>query len=635
MTALLAPLAALFERLRATVAERAAADPDALDPLRGLLLSPDAARVFAERGPLGVSSPDEFRPGPLRLPDDVAAGFALTPLDEAILLIAVAPDVDRRVEPLYGYLNDDVGRRRATVQLTLELLGLGPHLAEARARFHRSAPLRAGGLLTLEDDDRPLPGRSLRVPERVVAHLLGDDHTLDEELVGSARLVPVPSVPPVSTLVGLPSAGPLLVHVRAARADASDGADAAVDAITATGRPALIVRPEARLSSAVREARLRGAGLVVGPVVDDAARLVRQLAAAPPPPALFTYGPTGLDPAWAPDATVVTVEVPQPAPTVPAEFAPALAPYRLTPAQIDATLEAARVFAAIDRMPVADAHVQRAARQQSAPQLDRHVRRVPPAVGWNDLMLPDDRSAQLHELVVRARTRQQVLGGWRMRTGGGRGQGVVALFAGESGTGKTLAAEVVAGEIGLDLHVVDLASLVDKYVGETEKNLERVFTAADQADAVLLFDEADAVFGKRGGVRDARDRYANLESAYLLQRLESFGGIAVLTTNLRANVDEAFTRRFDLVVDFPFPDAEHRARLWWLALSGAPQADGLAEILPHLAAQFELAGGAIRSAAVTAAYLAAGRGTPVTAADALAGAEREYRKLGRLVPTPA
>ncbi|GAA0228504.1 ATP-binding protein [Cryptosporangium japonicum] len=538
------------------------------------------------------------------------------------------------MEPLYGYLNDDVSRRRATVQLALELLGLGPHLAEARARFHRSAPLRAGGLLTLDDDDRPLPGRSLRVPDRVVAHLLGDD-TLDEELVGVARLVPVPAVPPVSALVGLPSAGPLLVHVRAARADASDGADAAVDAITATGRPALVVSPLAPLPAAVREARLRDAGLVVGPLVDDAARSIRQLAAVPPPPVLLTYGPTGLDPAWAPETTVVTVEVAHPTPTVPAEFATALAPYRLTPAQIDATVEAARVFAAIDRLPVADTHVQRAARQQSAPQLDRHVRRVPPAVGWNDLMLPDDRSAQLHELVVRARTRQQVLGGWRMRTGGGRGQGVVALFAGESGTGKTLAAEVVAGELGLDLHVVDLASLVDKYVGETEKNLERVFTAADQADAVLLFDEADAVFGKRGGVRDARDRYANLESAYLLQRLESFGGIAVLTTNLRANVDEAFTRRFDLVVDFPFPDAEHRARLWWLALSGAPHADGLAEILPRLAAQFELAGGAIRSAAVTAAYLAAGRGTPVTAADALAGAEREYRKLGRLVPTPA
>ena len=151
---------------------------------------------------------------------------------------------------------------------------------------------------------------------------------------------------------------------------------------------------------------------------------------------------------------------------------------------------------------------------------------------------------------------------------------MLGLFAGESGTGKTLSAEVVAAELGLDLYVVQLSSVVDKYVGETEKNLERIFTEADRTDAVLLFDEADAVFGKRSEVKDAHDRYANMESAYLLQRLESFDGIALLTTNLRANIDEAFTRRLDLVVDFPFPDAEQRLALWRHSLSHVPCADG-------------------------------------------------------------
>ncbi len=209
---------------------------------------------------------------------------------------------------------------------------------------------------------------------------------------------------------------------------------------------------------------------------------------------------------------------------------------------------------------------------------------------------------------------------------------MLGLFAGESGTGKTLSAEVVAAELGLDLYVVQLSSVVDKYVGETEKNLERIFTEADRTDAVLLFDEADAVFGKRSEVKDSHDRYANMESAYLLQRLESFDGIALLTTNLRANIDEAFTRRLDLVVDFPFPDAGQRMALWRHGLERVPVADGAHTGLGALAREFELAGGSIRSAVVTAAYLAAGRDSVVTSADLLEGARREYRKAGRLVP---
>ena len=205
-------------------------------------------------------------------------------------------------------------------------------------------------------------------------------------------------------------------------------------------------------------------------------------------------------------------------------------------------------------------------------------------------MLPQPTRRQLAELVVRARHRERVLGQWRMRPGGGRGRGVVALFAGESGTGKTMSAEVVAAELGMDLYVVDLSTVVDKYVGETEKNLERIFTEAAGVHGVLLFDEADAMFGKRSEVKDARDRYANVESAYLLQRIESFDGIAVLTTNLGSNLDEAFTRRIDVIADFPVPDAEQRLALWDRCLGTAmPRGDDLD--LEFCAERFELAGG--------------------------------------------
>jgi SpoVK/Ycf46/Vps4 family AAA+-type ATPase len=303
--------------------------------------------------------------------------------------------------------------------------------------------------------------------------------------------------------------------------------------------------------------------------------------------------------------------------------------FRLGPDRVVGAVAAARALAALDGVPLRAGHLRRGARRQGAPLLGRHARHVEPEVGWADLVLPDGPRAQLEELVLRARERDRVLRQWRLRPGGGRGLGVTALFAGESGTGKTMSAEVVAGELGVALAVVDLSSVVDKYIGETEKNLDRIFTEADRADAVLLFDEADAVFGRRSEVKDSHDRYANLESAFLLQRLESFAGVAVLTTNLRANIDEAFTRRLDLVVDFPFPDPALRATLWRQCLAGAPCAPDLD--LDAVGRDYELSGGAIRSAAVTAAYLAAGRGTPITAEDVLVGARREYQKAGRVV----
>ncbi len=661
-----------LEALRGRVAElverRSADDPTAADPLRGMYVTPETAFRLATT-PLpaaaalsgGTDSAGVVGGAPGEGPDaldSLAREFGLSALDQQILLAALAPDVDRRFEPLYGYLNDDVGRRRATVTLALDLSGTGPHDPLARRRFHPRSPLRAGGLLVVEEEDRPLPGRALRVPERVVAQLLGDD-ALDPELVDfDVELSEAPATedagsahPLAVRLAALVAERPLRVHLRERREGTA--AEPVADALRAAGLPVLRYRPsgtagEAAAVALVREARLRRAALLVGPLPDGAGPLMRALTATGDVPVVF-FGSEPYDPGWAPDAGLLVLDAPQdsvdaartwqtelsrhsPAYEPDFDLGEAVAPYRLSGTQIRRAARDAAELAAFDGTAPTVAHLQRSARLQSAPLLDKHARRIRPEVGFADLVLPDEPLAMLNELTLRARHRDKVLGEWRLRTGGGRGRGVIALFAGDSGTGKTLSAEVVAGELGLDLYVVDLSAVVDKYIGETEKNLERIFVEADRTDAVLLFDEADAVFGKRSEVKSSHDRYANLESAYLLQRLEAFDGIAVLTTNLRANIDDAFTRRLDLVVDFPFPDVEQRLALWRTCLTGTPCADDLDEELAACAKEFELSGGAIRSAAVTAAYQAAGHGGPVSGADVRAGARREYRKMGRLEP---
>jgi len=209
-----------------------------------------------------------------------------------------------------------------------------------------------------------------------------------------------------------------------------------------------------------------------------------------------------------------------------------------------------------------------------------------------------------------------------------RAAGITALFSGPSGTGKTMAAEVLATELGVDLFRVDLAGVVSKYIGETEKNLDRVFRAAEDANGIIFFDEADALFGKRSEVHDSHDRYANIEISYLLQKMEQFGGIAILATNLRGNLDAAFVRRLAFMVHFPFPDLASRRRIWetiWpdeVPLASEVDFGALAEVFP-------LSGGNIRNVALAAAFTAAHRGQPVQVRDLVAAARREYQKIGK------
>ena len=250
--------------------------------------------------------------------------------------------------------------------------------------------------------------------------------------------------------------------------------------------------------------------------------------------------------------------------------------------------------------------------------------RVEPFARWEDLVLPDPALDTLHDIANQVWHGGQVYEDWGMGHASPRGLGVSALFTGDSGTGKTLAAEVLASELNLDLYRIDLAGVVSKYIGETEKNLKQVFDAAEASGAVLLFDEADAIFGQRSEVRDSHDRYANLEISYLLTRMDTYRGLAILTTNMRAALDRAFLRRIKFVVSFPFPDAAARARIWQLMF---PPEVPVADLDWQRLAQLQIAGGNIRTVALGAAFLAAASGERVAMTHMLAAARREYIKL--------
>jgi SpoVK/Ycf46/Vps4 family AAA+-type ATPase len=248
---------------------------------------------------------------------------------------------------------------------------------------------------------------------------------------------------------------------------------------------------------------------------------------------------------------------------------------------------------------------------------------------WEDLVLPDRTLQQLQEVADSVRFRYRVHSEWRFDRKLGKNSGISVLFSGLSGTGKTMAASVLARDLNLELYKIDLASVVSKYVGETEKNLNRIFDEAEYSSAVLFFDEADALFGKRSEVKDAHDRYANIEVAFLLQRMEQFSGLAILATNISRNIDSAFVRRIQHVVEFPFPDPAHRERIWRGMFPEEAPLDVDVDF-PFLARQFELSGGNIRNVAAAAAFFAAENDRPISMEHLVRATAREFQKLGKL-----
>jgi hypothetical protein len=686
---LLGRLAVVEARVRATVAIRRAADANPDDPFRGLYLSDDHVdRLLAghlQPPPPDAASADTLATVEAEADRAIAGGadvrlrrlastFGLLPVDVELLLLAMAPDLDSRFERLYGYLNDDVTRRRATIGLALEMAGLPMASGVARERLMPTGPLIAHGLVTTDEVARPFLTRAIQVPDRVTAHLLGDDGP-EPDVVGLLVTASPDASPDPTPLARALNAGARLVYLK--EKPGASGRSLAAAALQAVGLPSVVLDlhrlgpnedASAIAATAVRDARLRGAGLVASPVEvlgERGAAAVRAFAEPDPPhllgdpsvvPPVILIGKRSWEPGWSRSVPVLLdVDAPAAADRAAlwrAWLQPAgsetngrVAPmasmaddgdpgeltvhFRLTPEQIHRAATAAQLQAAADGGDIDASHLRAGARAQNAAGLETLARRVAPRVGWIDLVLPPPTLQGLQELAARARHRDRVIDEWGLRPGGGRGRGITALFAGDSGTGKTMSAEVIAGELGLDLYSINLATVVDKYVGETEKNLERIFGEADGINGVLLFDEADALFGKRSEVRDAHDRYANIEVAYLLQRMESFDGLAILSTNLRANLDEAFARRLDAVIDFPLPEPEFRRVLWDRCLGANIPREGDLD-LDFAAERFELSGGNIRSIAVTAAYFAAETGKPITMLDLMRATQREYRKLGRL-----
>ena len=271
-----------------------------------------------------------------------------------------------------------------------------------------------------------------------------------------------------------------------------------------------------------------------------------------------------------------------------------------------------------------------AARAQSGHDLATLARKIQPKFTWNDIVLSPNQVKQLRDICKEAEYRDLVHQKWGFAAKLSLGKGLNVLFSGASGTGKTMAAEVIAHHLQLDLYKIDLSQIVSKYIGETEKNLNRIFTAATNSNAILLFDEADALFGKRSEVQDARDRYANIEVGYLLQKMEEYQGIAILTTNLRSNMDEAFERRLRFIIEFPLPDAKNRLLIWQgIFPKNAPCHPSLD--LELLAENFEITGANIRNIALTAAFLAADEGQLIEMVHLIRAMRREYQKMGRIL----
>ncbi|WP_333740220.1 AAA family ATPase [Streptomyces sp. IBSBF 2806] len=596
--------------------------------------------------------------------------YGLCDFELDVVLLALAPEIDPWYERLYGDLQDDVDRRRPTVGLALDLLtATARERLFARRFFGADAPLLGRRVLSLLPDpcaeSAPLPARLL-VPDEQIVDVLLDQGCLDRRLTPFCELVTPPPGPvedealyrtvrdawgrrPLRLyLQGPPGAG------RRRTAEALAGALAvpllAVDA-------ADVVQDAGALELIFREASLQGALLHFDDVESPCTRaLADRLSAYDGVVTLSGSRP------WAPTAHrplgVLTVPcVPGDAArrrttweevlaahgarAAPADLDALAVRFRLGPAQIeDAVLTArtaARLHAEDDPEAAAGSpsrlELFAAARAETGHRLTPLARRVEPSRTVQDLVLPPEPLELLHGLCEWMVHRRRVMDEWGFDRRMSQGKGVSALFAGPPGTGKTMAAEVVAHDVGLDLFKIDLSMVISKYIGETEKNLERVFTAAADTDAILFFDEADALFGKRSDVHDAHDRYANIEVAYLLQRMEEYDGLAILATNMRGHLDDAFTRRLRFVVEFPFPDDAERRRIWDVCIP--PEAPRAPDVdLDRLAREFRLSGGSIHNIVLQAAFLAAAGDGRIGMTELLRATRREYLKMGKVEPIP-
>jgi hypothetical protein len=593
--------------------------------------------------------------------DLLAQLFDLTAFERDTLLLVVAAELDPSLERLYAYLQDDLTRRYATPHLAMALFLPPEHSPQtAYQSLLPDGALRRFRLLVVEEQPGPFAGRALRIDERVLDFVLGRNR-LDE------KLRPILDPPPealtsssdrelarqiVSWIQAVPHLASfrtvnLLGASNAVRANLARGAcDELRLNLYELNTACVPVAPAERretLACIEREAVLLQAALYVDldlEHADEAQRLAREL------DQLRAFLFVGSSSRWPGEKETLVLRVSKPDAREQGElWEQALARAGMTPnAQISALVEQFDFTAPVICRAVASAsastlrengsaHLRehdlwRACEEQAAPKLNELAQRIAPCFEWSDIVLPREAFGQLQEIADQIKNRAQVYGEWGFGARLNRGRGISALFAGPSGTGKTMAAEVLARHLNLDLYRIDLAGVVSKYIGETEKNLRSVFDAAERGGAILFFDEADALFGKRSEVKDSHDRYANIEVNYLLQRMEEYRGLAILATNRKSAMDSAFLRRLRFVVDFPFPDAAHRERIWQAVFPKEATVEGLDFTA---LARLELAGAHIRNIALGAAFLAASEGASIGMPHIMRAARREYLKMERVV----
>jgi AAA+ superfamily predicted ATPase len=612
----------------------------------------------------------------------VATIFELDEFERDVLLLAAAPELESRYEVLFSYLNDDVTRKRPTCDLAMRLFCSAPEKRwDCRRYFAPDAPLFRCGLLELLPENTDAPASSLargfKAPSRLVDYLLEipsgepklsaftlnikprkswDDLVLPAELVSTLREAPQlmgGTSPPILVFEGGDGAG------KQSCAEALCGEmGCALLSVDADGLMASQIDPTEVFALLAREQRLCNAGIYLhgieaffdaeGRVQPRARNFVRSLARLLAPVILACARPCDFK-ALLPESRSYVFHFPAlPFPLRQqvwereidsvfnarngADINALANQFVLTGGQIREAVQAAkddlRLRGNSDALP-STTDLFAAARMQSQRDLGSLAQRIEPVYSWDDLILPPATLTQLREVVEALKNRHVVYTQWGFEEKLSLGKGLKALFAGESGTGKTMTAEVMARELGLDLYKIDLSTVVSKYIGETEKNLDRIFRAAQSSNAIIFFDEADALFGKRSQVKDAHDRYANIEVAYLLQKIEEYDGFVILATNLILNIDEAFKRRMNHTVEFPFPDEHHRELLWrGMFPSQTPLAEDLD--FAFLARQFSMSGGNIKNAALAAAFLAAAEHSTVQMRHLIQAVAREWQKLGKL-----
>jgi ATPase family associated with various cellular activities (AAA) len=606
----------------------------------------DAVRFLRVRGDTLEGPGDPLVPEPI---DRLVAALGLTPVELDLLLLAgLAEEHEgyaaalRRIHP--------AGEPYATAGLAARLCSVEHDRARVRALLERGTAVVAGALVV--DAEGPFFERSLRLGDALWSALHGIDawpagvRVADGPAVMDGLDEWLASAQAVRAARSIAARVPVTVLVTADSVDVAAGRAAAlVESAGVTSARLVLHHP-----GGAETMRLLG----VHALVRDCVPVVVQPTRVEQP-----AEPVVLDPGDHPGPVVVcgppgvaVAHGARPVLSVPAGPLSASARRRMWQALLPelaheapglaarivveppVAAEAAtdvRMLRAIEGRPASAANVLESVRTRAGVSLSAGVKLVRPTATWAQLVLRPDRLAQLEEALDRLRHQSVVLDDWGFLAGRPGARGVRLLFAGPPGTGKTLSAEILAGALGVDLLVVDISRVVSKWIGETEKNLAEVFDTAERSGAVLFFDEADALFGRRTEVSDAHDRYANLETAYLLARLERFDGLAVLATNLRANIDPAFTRRLEFAVDYEEPAAAEREALWRCHLpDGAPVAADVD--LRQLAHLYAVTGGVIRNAATAAGFLAAAEGTPIARRHLVHAVRREYEKAGRAFP---